>query len=251
MKSILICALVLAIGVPAVALGAGEGKSLIAGKRNPSSGDLTRETQIIARNGGYGTRQSNLGAGGGAIYGCRADAGNAEPCVRANNLSTGRAFEFETGGKEAGEIIVKDTTGVPFATNATGKVANLNADKLDDKDSADFAASADLLFAAVCRRRSRWAQTAGATAADAARATTTTVTFGRDVSKCSYTATANGSDAARRWPSQSAGATGPAANQVVVTEEPARTPVAVPPAGDLLVAIERPPDLGSGGRERR
>jgi hypothetical protein len=73
--------------------------------------------------------------------------------VRANNLSTGRAFEFETGGKEGGEILVKDTTGVPFTTNATGKVANLNADKLDDKDTTDFAASADLLFAAVSATR--------------------------------------------------------------------------------------------------
>ena len=149
MKSILICTLILAVGVPAVALGAGEGRSLLAGKRNPRGGDLTRETEIISRNGTYSTRQSNLGEGGGAIYGCRADAGNAEPCVRANNLRTGRAFEFETAGREAGQILVKDTAGVPFVTNATGKVANLNADRLDDKDSADFAAKSELLFAAV------------------------------------------------------------------------------------------------------
>ena len=124
MKRLLICVLVLAVGAPAVAFGAGEGRSLITGKRNPTGGELTRETQIISRNGSYSTRQSNLGAGGGAIYGCRADAGNEEPCVRANNLSTGRAFEFETGGKEGGEILVKDASGVPFVTNATGKVAN-------------------------------------------------------------------------------------------------------------------------------
>jgi hypothetical protein len=225
MKTILICALVLAVGVPAVALGAGEGRSLITGKRNPTSGDLTRETQIISRNGTYSTRQSNVGAGGGAIYGCRADAGNAEPCVRANNLSTGRAFEFETGGKEGGEILVKDTTGVPFTTNATGKVANLNADKLDDKDSADFAATADLLFAAVSET-AVVGNNRGATAATRANATTTTVTFNRDVSKCSYTATPSGA-APESLAAQSAGATGTAANQVVVTEEGAATqPVA-------------------------
>ena len=222
MKSILICALILAIGVPAVALGAGEGRSILGGKRNPASGDLTRETQIISRNGTYSTRQSNLGAGGAAIYGCRADAGNAEPCVRANNLSTGRAFEFESGGKEAGEIIVKDTTGVPFVTNATGKVANLNADKLDDKDSADFAASADLLFAAVSTT-GVLGGTKGATAASRA-GDATTVTFGRDVSKCSYTATVNGT-VPESLAAQSAGATGTAVNQVVVTEE-AGSPVA-------------------------
>lgn len=81
MKAILISALIVAIGVPAVALGAGEGRALITGKRNPSSGDLTRETQVISRNGTYSTRQSNLGSGGSAIYGCRA-ADGAEPSAR-------------------------------------------------------------------------------------------------------------------------------------------------------------------------
>jgi hypothetical protein len=215
MKTILICALVLAVGIPAVALGAGEGRSLIAGKRNPTSSELTRETQIISRNGGYSTRQSNLGAGGGAIYGCRADAGNEEPCVRANNLSTGRAFEFETGGKEAGQIQVKDAAGVPFTTNATGKVANLNADKLDDKDSTDFAATGDLLYAAVSDAGVLGGNK-GATAA-ARAGDETTVTFSRDVSKCSFTASANGA-APEALAVRSAGTTAPAANQVIVTD---------------------------------
>ena len=222
MKSILTCALILAIGVPAVALGAGEGRSLILGQRNPSGGDLTRETKIIARNGTYATRQSNVGSGGGAIYGCRAAVG-AEPCVRANNLQAGRAFEFESGGKEGGSIKLRDATGAPFTTNATGKVANLNADRLDDKDSADFAASGDLLFAAVADGGSLLAgkgATASTKAGDA-----TTVTFGRDVSKCSYTATANGTTP-QALAAQSAGATSTAATQVVVTEDTAAPAVA-------------------------
>jgi hypothetical protein len=229
MKAILISALIVAIGVPAVALGAGEGRSLITGKRNPQGGSLTRETQIISRNGTYSTRQSNLGSGGGAIYGCRADTGNREPCVRANNLSTGEAFQFETGGKSAGEIKVKDTTGTPFTTNATGKVANLNADRLDDKDSADFAATADLLFAAVSDAGALGGNK-GATAATRA-GDATTVTFGRDVSKCSYTATAVGT-AAEPLAVASAGAAAPAANQVIVTE-----PAAAPAVGFHLQVI--------------
>lgn len=224
MKAILICALILAVGVPAVAVGAGEGRSLLGGKRNPSSGDLTRETQIISRNGTYSTRQSNLGAGGGAIYGCRADAGNEEPCVRANNLSTGRAFEFETGGKEAGEIRVKDPTGVPFVTNATGKVANLNADRLDDKSAEEFAATADLLFAAVADGGTLGANR-GATASTRNSATTTTVTFNRDVSKCALTATANGT-APDVLAAAAAAATGTGATQVVVTEADGATATA-------------------------
>ena len=224
MKAILICALVLAVGVPAIALGAGEGRSLIAGKRNPSGGDLTRETEIISRNGTYSTRQSNLGAGGGAIYGCRADAGNAEPCVRANNLRTGRAFEFETGGKQGGEILVRDATGVPFATNATGKVANLNADKLDDRSAEDFAAKSEVLFAAVADGGSLGAKR-GATASVRNNATTTTVTFDRDVSACSLTATANGS-VPDVLAAQVAAASGTGATQVVVTEGDGATPTA-------------------------
>ena len=223
MKTILICAVVLAVGVPAVALGAGEGRSLLGGKRNPTGGNLTRETQIISRNGTYSTRQSNLGEGGGAIYGCRADAGNAEPCVRANNLRTGRAFEFETGGREAGEILVKDTAGVPFVTNATGKVANLNADKLDDRSSEDFAATSDVLFAAVADGGTLGANR-GATGSSRA-GDATTVTFSRDVSKCSYTATANGATP-QALAVASAGATGAAANQVVVNEDPMAPAVA-------------------------
>jgi hypothetical protein len=206
----LVTALVLAVGIPAVAIGAGEGRSVVAGKRNPSSGSLTRETEIIARNSSYGTRQSNKGAGGGAIYGCRTEP-NGRPCVRANNLRTGRAFEFETRGREGGNITLREESGVPFTTNATGKVANLNADKIDDKDSADFAAANDLLFAAVADGGSLLAGK-GATASNRINATTTTVTFNRDVSKCSYTATSNVA------PQPLATSTGAQPTQVVVSE---------------------------------
>jgi hypothetical protein len=190
-----VTALILAIGIPTVAIGAGEGRSLIAGKRNPrAGGELTRETEIIAQNGTYGTRQSNKqdGDGGGAIYGCRSNPG-AEPCVRANNLKGGRAFEFDTVGKEGGNIHLNDATGVPFTTNATGKVANLNVDRLDDKDSADFAATGDLLFAAVAADSTLGAKR-GATAAVITNGAENTyaITFARDVSACSYTASAVG-----------------------------------------------------------
>ena len=144
--------------------------------------------------------------------------------MRANNLQAGRAFEFESSGKEGGSISLKDATGVPFTTNATGKVANLNADKLDDKDSADFAAAGDLLFADVAdggTLGNNRGATASVRAGDA-----TTVTFGRDVSKCSYTATANGATP-QALAVQSGGATGTAATQVVVTEDAAAPAVAI------------------------
>jgi hypothetical protein len=191
-------ALILAIGIPSVALGFGEGRNTILGKRNPSSSSLSKETKIIASNGSYGTRQSNLrdGEGGGAIYGCRSNTGK-EPCVRANNLKGGRAFEFATVGKEAGFIQVGDTTAPPFSTNATGKVANLDADKVDGKDSAEFASAGDLGFASV-KADGAFVAGRGATASALANAAqnTYTVTFNKDVSKCSFTAGAVGASSA-------------------------------------------------------
>src|SRR3954463_2611174 len=150
-RAAVVCTLILAVGLPATAVGFGEGRSLLAGKRNPGYPHaLNAETQIIADNATYGTRQSNLrnGDGGGAIYGCRSATGK-EPCVRANNLNTGRAFEFATDGNEGGRITTKDATGAPFTTNATGVATGLNADKVDGKDASDLAAATDLLFAAV------------------------------------------------------------------------------------------------------
>jgi hypothetical protein len=187
-------ALILAIGVPSAAVGFGEGRDAKLGKRNPSSGSLTRETQIIANNGSYGTRQSNKrnGEGGGAIYGCRSEAGK-EPCVRANNLKGGRAFEFATVGKEAGFIQVGDTSAPPFSTNATGKVTNLDADKVDGKSSEEFASAGDLGFASV-KADGTFVAGRGATASALSNAeqNTYTVTFNKDVSKCSFTANALG-----------------------------------------------------------
>ena len=181
-------ALILAVGVPSAAVGFGEGRDARLGKRNPSRSALSTETQIIASNGSYGTRQSNLrdGDGGGAIYGCRSSAGR-EPCIRANNLKGGRAFEFETRGGEAGRIEVGTTTAPPFTTNATGKVENLDADKVDGKEAADFADAGSLLFAAV-NADGTLAAGKGATAATKTTGNTYTVTFNRDVSKCSFTA---------------------------------------------------------------
>ncbi len=56
---------------------------------------------------------------------------------------------IQTNGNLGGRIQTKDANGVPFTTNATGVATGLNADKVDGKDATDFAATGDLLFAAV------------------------------------------------------------------------------------------------------
>lgn len=139
----------LLVGLSApIALGAGESAPLDGGARNPNnnrSQEYNRETQIIANTTSYGTRQSNKSDnGGGAIYGCRSGAGgtpaNNEPCVRANNLSAGLAFEFQTVGTVGGTITSTKAgdASKPFTTNATGVATGLNADRVDGKNAEDI-----------------------------------------------------------------------------------------------------------------
>ena len=206
-KALVIATALLAMVVAPVALATGEGNPLRQGARNPSENQslaLTRETEIIANTSTYGTRQSNKSDnGGGAVYGCRSKAGgtaqNNEPCIRANNLADGLAFEFNaTNGNTVGAITVNKPTpeSKPFTTNAPGVATGLNADQVDGKGAADFAAAGDILFATVAGDgtlgNKRGAESASK---DSASNNTFTVTFNKDVSKCSYTATQNGGTA--------------------------------------------------------
>lgn len=134
---------------------AGTRDNIREGIRNPTRGDASRETQIIANTGkdSYGTRQSNLGKGGGAIYGCRStldpkapgDPKKSTPCVRVNNLSSGKAFDFQSktspiiGILQAGNSIRTPQPKVsPFVTNATGLAVGLNADRLDSLNANEI-----------------------------------------------------------------------------------------------------------------
>ena len=98
-----------------------------------------------------------------------------------------------TAGKEAGQFQVGDTSAPPFSTNATGKVTNLDADKVDGKSAEDFAGAGDLAFAAV-KADGTFVAGRGATASSKSNVAenTYTVTFNKDVSKCSFTAGATG-----------------------------------------------------------
>ncbi|MEN3279084.1 MAG: hypothetical protein V7607_224 [Solirubrobacteraceae bacterium] len=141
------CGMALAMVAAPQAMASGEGTNARLGVRNPSSGNLTVQTQIIASNSNWGTRQSNKGAGGGAIYGCRSAPG-AESCVRAVNLMNGIAFSFQSNsGSTVGSFQVGTTSAVnpnatPFTTNAAGKVTNLNADHVDGLSASQIESEA-------------------------------------------------------------------------------------------------------------
>lgn len=170
-RALLISGGILALFISGSALAVGEGDPLTGGERNPTANQTQQfavETQIIgdiaastAATGGYVTRQSNTrtgaDAGGAAIYGCRATKGTAqggEGCLRANNLASGIALEVQSSGVPAlfqvgtspGTVVDQP----PFATNATGVVANLNADKVDGLDAEEIQGG-------IAASRDRWA----------------------------------------------------------------------------------------------
>jgi hypothetical protein len=155
-RSVLLATGLLVVGISPFAV-ARTGGNLREGVRN---GTTVRETEIVsnvgsttAPKGGYATRQSNLSSsGGGAVYGCRSQAGGSaatprpqNPCLRANNLSTGFAFEFQaTSGDSAGLITVGPGGDArkPFTTNATGVATGLNSDRVDGLDAAQIVSAA-------------------------------------------------------------------------------------------------------------
>jgi hypothetical protein len=202
---ILLSSLAVALVATPFAVAAGEGGPLDGGARNPSGDqrqEYTRETEIIANNATYGTRQSNKSNnGGGAIYGCRSVAGGTpkgnEPCVRANNLSTGRAFEFESNGTEVGRIESPNRNAAPFTTNAQGVATGLNADRVDSKSASDIVGDAAALnkFALVGANGTLGGRR-GATASSRIAQGTYRVTFSGDISKCAPQATLAATDTA-------------------------------------------------------
>jgi hypothetical protein len=190
--------IVVAVVLAPLALGSNDGTSLRGGARNPTSNtglSYSAETQIIASNSSFGTRQSNKGSGGGAIYGCRSPSGG-NACIVADNLNTGNAFEFIASGKTGGTIYLANKSGSPLTTNATGVATGFNANYLEGHQAkefipatqaASFAQTSQLLFAAVSQTGALGANR-GATGASQTGEKTYTVTFNASLAKCSLTA---------------------------------------------------------------
>jgi hypothetical protein len=208
-RSVLLATGLLAIGVSSFAV-AGTGDPLREGKRN---GTTVRETEVVSNvssnsglKGGYSTRQSNLSSsGGGAIYGCRSQAGGSKatptpqnPCVRANNLSRGLAFEFQGTLSDVVGTITAGAGGdtkKPFTTNATGVATGLNADRVDNLDAAQIVAQARDPFALISSTGTV-TQSRGLIATTPVTHTlgggTYVVRFAGDFTKCAASATLTG-----------------------------------------------------------
>lgn len=208
-RALLISGGILALAITGSAFAVGEGDPLTGGERNPEANQTQQfeaETEIIGdiaasteATGGYVTRQSNTqdgaNAGGAAIYGCRSPAGGTaggkEGCLRANNLASGTALEVQSSGLPALFQVGTDPAATsdqpPFATNANGVVANLNADEVDGLDAEEIAQAGNL-FARV-NEDGTAGSGGGATAAARTAQGIYTVTFEGDVSACAYQAT--------------------------------------------------------------
>jgi hypothetical protein len=246
-RHVALAATIIGLLAAPVAVGRNAATSTLdGGGRNPSSNtsaEYTKETEIVgnvaqnaggvaAGTGGYTTRQSNKSdSGGGAIYGCRAKAGT-ESCVAANNLNNGDAFRFQATPSAAtvGELrfglnLATPVDKPPFATNGTGLVKNLNADRVDGKSADDFLAAGSMLFATVAGDGAIGASrgvTAGAKATVSTSGTdpVVTVPFAADVSKCAPTASPTATT-----PAPLVVAIGSDGKSVVVTESEATAPV--------------------------
>ena len=205
-RHLIVGAVAAALVLPAIATAAGEGQSILGGQRNPTlspSNTYSGETKIIAKNATYGTRQSNMGTGGGAIYGCRSVAGGSASCIRAVNLNQGTAFDFTTNGVQGGRISAAGGDKArPFTTNATGVATGLNADRLDSKNADELvseattaATTASVNAAAANNQTAQVSETGvlskarGAASAARDSAGVYDVTFAKDVSACLPTAT--------------------------------------------------------------
>jgi hypothetical protein len=203
LRWLLLGLLVMATVASPFALAAGENSAVMAGARNPGANEtqeLSRETEIIANTSTYGTRQSNKSDnGGGAIYGCRSKEGGAakgqEPCSRANNLSSGLAFEFEANGPLGGAISVTGGDKArPFVTNATGVATGLNADRVDSKSADELVADAVKAVQAATPfahlgANGTLGSKRGVTSAKRTAVGTYEVAFDTDVSSCALSAT--------------------------------------------------------------
>jgi len=228
------------------------------GVRNPGSNSnvaFSTSTQIIANSSNWGTRQSNKGTGGAAIYGCRT-AANGPACLEADDLTKGQAFDFVTSGNVGGTIHLENTNGSPLTTNATGVATGFNANFLQGKTASQFLgatqqaadsaklggvaassyvqtsqlsgyAQGQLLFADVSQAGSL-GNNRGATAASETGTTAYTVTFSSNVSKCSYTASPLG-------PALSGGAIGLAADTTNPDVVDVNSPAALPQGFSLQV----------------
>ena len=189
-KWVLLSGVLLSVLVSPLAM-AGDGDVMRVGAGNSSD---TAETRIIGQNvSTYATRQSNNkeGDGGSATYGCRSSAAN-EPCLFVFALRTARAFDFISRGMVGGRISVTGDTNPdgnkPFTTDATGVATGLNADR-DRQQERD--GHLDVGRHALHRRRQRDAAPRfGATAVQRVNAGNYRMTFSRDVSACSFQASA-------------------------------------------------------------
>ena len=215
MRAMVLSGALVAVAAP-VALAYGGlsnagGQPVRGGVKNPPYGGYYATTQIWANNASWGTRQSNLGTGGSAIYGCRSPVGGV-PCLDANNLRGGTAFSFITSGSTGGSILVGNAKGAPFTTNGHGVATGLNANFLQGKQASEFQLSnqpatdanklggqpaafyvntGQLLFADVVPGPAIQSMR-GATSVTQAGAAYTVVFGTVNVSKCSYTVSPQG-----------------------------------------------------------
>ncbi len=144
---LVVASVLLALLVSPFALAAGEGNPLRAACATPArtrasrSRARPRSSPTPARTAPASPTSPTTAAARSTAAARRpaARATDNEPCIRANNLADGRAFEFETDGTARRHASRRATRrpAAPFTTNATGVATGLNADRVDGKNAED------------------------------------------------------------------------------------------------------------------
>jgi hypothetical protein len=215
---------VIAVGVAPVALAAGSNPSaktaaasgtgtLLGGIHNPANGSFPRTTGLFGTTSGWVSRVKNQGGGGAQTLECGSSTGGT--CLEATNRSSGFAFQFSSAGATGGTILLKNTSGAPFTTNAKGVATGLNANYLQGQEASAFqlasqpAANAtnagnaeklggqppsaylttgQVLFATVNAEHKLESSRGATSIVTPSSGSTYTVVFSSNVSKCSYSA---------------------------------------------------------------
>ena len=142
--------------VTPIAIGA-TGSALREGVRNPAAAAprASRSSSPARAANVYGTRQSNVGAGGAAIYGCRTteDLGALGDTVKSTPVPARQQPQHRPdlllplragrvgGVYQAGPTAANDPRARPFITNATGVATGLNAARVDSLNADDIIAA--------------------------------------------------------------------------------------------------------------
>ena len=131
-----------------LALGAGEGRPLDGGARNPSqqlvagvhAGDADHRQRLDLRHAPV--QQVRRRRWSDLRLSCDAARRRTRACARRTSPTARRSRSTSNGGNQVGSITSANKNAAPFTTNATGVATGLNADQVDGQSASQIQTAA-------------------------------------------------------------------------------------------------------------